>query len=474
MKKSKLFSLLRTLDHNELSSFSKYIIRLHGREDVALAVFNYIKKFFPGFLDERKLEKRYAHLRIFKEPWAAKPGNDSKLLNALSDLHLWLKEFLLFQRISDKSFETQILWMKILKERGLSAELSRQAARLHGDIRTTARTSISDYIKGMEANYFLYYYLTPNKLSESISTLQDCGNDMDLFYSVSRVKLACEMANRKNLMKLEYSQEALPTVIELSKTKELSNAPLLKLYMAVYKLLSRWEDQRYLEIEKMLTTYVGKIEQEELLTILSYLHNYAAIQIRHGNERYWMITHRLNKFGADHGAFTGKSQITANQLNSIVNTACKVKDFDWASSFIKTHRNILPEDNKDNALLLAEAIILVEQKKYRLALKKLEKADLPELYDTIRARSLLLICHYELADSELDIIGLCIAFEGYLKRHRKPRLEAVEATLRFIRMVKMLARGKAPRDEILREIEANPSIYFKAWLLEKTRVYKRK
>jgi len=472
MKNSKFFTLLRSLDQDEFYTFGKYLKRLHGGEDIALSVFNYAKRLFPGFEDEEKLKIACACRKIFKEAVDANSYNRKKLLNALSDLHLWLKEFLLLEKVKNESFESRVLWMVILKERGLDPEFSRCAARLQADVGTMTKAGVPDYMKGMVSNYFFYYHLAHNKLSTDINALQDCGNDLDLFYAVCRLKVACEMANRKNQLSLEFNLEALPAVIGLSNAAFFSDHPLLQLYRNDYELIAHRQDHRYSEIETMVATNVHKIEPEELHTILSYLHNYAIAQIRQGNEAYWNMTHQLNKFGVEHGVFTKGGEMSPTQFNNMVNAACRAKDFVWVSSFIDAHQKNLRESVRSDTVLLAEAIVLFEKNKYREALQRLKEVEFTDLHYAIRSKSLIIRSYYELPDSAVDIVGLCIAFESYLKRNRKPKQVAVEATINFIRIVKMLCREKATKEDIVREIEVTTPIYFKAWLLEKAAAYK--
>ena len=470
MLKTKFITLLRTLDQKELSAFGKYIKQQHGKEGVVPSVFNYIKRFHPDFMDDKKLELAFAYQKIFKEPIGT---NKAKLSNTLSDLHLLLKEFLLLEKVNKKSFENLALWAVILKERGLKSMFGKQAARLQKEVIALKRTSVMDYMKGMISNYFFYYQFTEEKLTNNIRALQDCGDDLDLFYAVCRLKIACEMANRKNLMSLDYNLDALPAIVELSNSKELSDHPLLQLYLGIYELISFRKDRYFPIIENRLVKQINDLKPEELHTILSYLHNYASAQIRGGNEKYWDMTHKLNKFSVQHELFARSGEMSTSQFNNIVQTACKVKDFEWASYFITKNLQLLHEDVVNNAVKLAEAIIFFEQKKYQKVLQILENVKPTDLYHAIRSRSLTLISHFELEDSKVDIIGHSIAFEGFLKRNRKPNREVVNATMRFIGIVKMLARQKATKKTILEEIISSDSIYFKSWLLKKTINYKK-
>lgn len=474
MKNGKFLMLFRTLDKKEAARFNKFMKKNHPGDDIAHAVFGYFQKLHPRFEDVGKLDAAYAYLKIFGNPLDANPRNKARLLNALSDLHLWLKDFLMQEKTTQESFEARNMWMGILKERGLTAEYGRQAGKLLTDLAASPVSNTQDYMWGMFSSYFYYYHLSHDKLSGDFSALESCANSMDVFYAVCRLKIACEMANRRNLFSLEYHMEVLPMFKELSESGHLSSHLLLRLYGSVYDLIANRATQRFTEIEALLSGHFKELGADELHTILSYLYNFASFKVRQGDESYWNMTHRLNQFGVRNEIFRKSGAMSPNQYGNIVNAACKARDFSWARSFMKSHRNLLPEGLQANTVVVSEAIILFEQGKFADTLTKLKKVTASDLHSTIRIKSLALRCHYEIADEDVDLEGFCFSFEGYLRRHRKPKQEVVEATLNFTHIVKMLIRERTEKDRLITEIEGTTPLYFKPWLLEKAEVYKGK
>ncbi|MCB9281774.1 MAG: hypothetical protein H6562_22985 [Lewinellaceae bacterium] len=473
MKNSKFLKLAAKLDRETLIAFNKYIKKLHKGEEVALSVFDYIRKLHPDLEDHPKLEISRAYLKIFNESLEDNPYNRTKLLNALSDLHLWLKDFLLLQKMKDNSFESLAIWGIMLKKMGLQEAFERHSLRLRSQLERMGRISVLDYMKGMVANYFFYYHLTRNKQEADISSLQDCSNDMDLFYAVSKLKIGCEMANRKNLMARDFEQEPITAVIELLKAKNLEDHLLLHLYLEVYRMIEKGED-RYACIEQLLTGNIRVIEPEELHTILSYMHNYASARIRKGHDEYWKMVHNLNKFTVAHGVFAGGGELSSIQFNNVITAASISGDFKWADVFMNSHKAYLNPDVQKNAITLAKAVMTFEKKAYKKALNILEEGEFRELFDVIRSRSLALRCLVELKDpAGVDIVEYCISFEGFLKRQKKRSWIVVKSTLNFIRMVEMIEKGKAEQDVLLEQINSTAEIFFKPWLIEKAKESRR-
>ena len=474
MRKRKFIQLAGTLNKDKMAAFSKHLKRLHCNDTVALAVFDHIRKLHPFLAEEPKLEINHAYKKIFKAPLDGNKANRTKMLNALSDLHLWLKEFLLLEKIKSDAFESRTLWMSTLKELGLNDEYARKAAALQAMVEKMPKANIEDYMKGMAANYFFYYHLTHDKQKLDIQALSNCGSDLDLFYAVSRLKIACEMVNRQSLLSQPPSLEVLPAIIELSKAKSISGHPLLVLYHKVYDLISSQEDLLFAELEHLLRENSKRVAPEELHTILSYLHNYAAAQIRRGDEKYWGMAHRLNVFAAENGVLEKSGQISSSQFNNIVNAACLCKDLKWAISFIKKYKPLLPDSIRKDTVALADALVLFEKKEYRNAVHKLADAAFTDLHHAIRSKSLILRSHYEMNDENFDVDESCAAFEIFLKRQQKPNRAAVAATLNFVKIVKKLKRQSQDKQRIINEIENTNPLYFRPWLLEKAAEYKPK
>jgi hypothetical protein len=194
--------------------------------------------------------------------------------------------------------------------------------------------------------------------------------------------------------------------------------------------------------------------------------------LREGKEAFWEEIHLLNKFGIANQVFTSNGAISTTQFSNIVNAACKVKDFDWAIAFIVSQSRYLPKEVSEEIVILSNAIILFEKKDFEKTLQSLEDISFKDIRHAIRSKSLVLRSYYEVKKDENQILDFCIAFETFLRRNRKPKREAIEATLNFIHFVKVLVRKKTEKELILNSLENTKPIYFKPWLLEKLSKYK--
>lgn len=469
MQDRKFLTLLRTLSENELSSFQKHLKRQYGKEEIALLVFDYVKKFYPGLQEEKKLDMAYAYKKIFGEAIHEQPYNRTKMRNAMSDLYLWLKAFLLMEQVRLKTFENQVTWMMILQERGLEREFLNLSSRLRTAWAESPAKSVMQDIYGLAVGHFSYYYRLQDVFSPEIAPLLEHEKDLDLFYLITKIKLACEKASLKKFLSIEESTAPLFSLPEPWPSVE---HPLLILYKDIYQLITDQQESSYNQAVRHLTDYAPQIDVAELYTILSYLNNYAAIQFRDGKSSFWVRTHQLNKFGVEYGVYTRKGVMPATQFNNIVTTACGANDFEWALRFVESHSHFLKADIAADTATMAKAIIFFVKKDFRQVLELLGKARFKDIPDLMRSKAMILRSYYELKMDEEEIFVFCMSFESDLRRNRKPKREAVEATFNFLKLFKLLMDKKVAKERLLHDIERTKPLYFKEWLLEKSVNYK--
>lgn len=471
MKDKKFLTLLASLDKQELTAFGKYLRDRHGNEEVTLSVFAYIRKFYPDFEDEKKLELGFAYKKIFEEDIDAQPYNRTKMLNALSDLFLWLKEFLLLEEAMKDSPESRVLWLKVLKQRKQEREFWRLAMRFKAEQEAAPKKSVMDFIKGMASGHFFYFQSLEDRATPDVEALQRFRLDLNRYYAISKYKLACETANLNKMLSanLEPLQsERLPVLEETGTPGE---HPLLLLYRKLYEVVTLGGEDKFDEMVAQMAAHAPRIDRPELYVMVGYLHNYAAAQLRKGKEDYLKRAHELNKFCLQYDIFSMQNVMSTTQFNNVVSFACGVKDFDWALSFVKTQSRLLQPEIAGDTVLLSMGIIHFIQKNFNEVLRLLEGKNLNEVNDTVHSRTMILRCYYELNKDPEKVVDFCTALESYSRRHWKPKGEAYEAMANSLKIMKMLIRKKVSKERVLQDINGTPLLFFKDWLLEKAVVY---
>lgn len=473
MKKLKFFLLLDTLDEQEVAAFHKYLKRMYKGEESALKIFEYARKLYPKPWDAQKLDMEYAYRKIFRSALNAQERNRKKMLNSLSDLYLWLKDFLLTQKVCSDSLESQVLWLQILHQRRLKEEFARQATGLYTAVGTAPAKGTKIYFRDIAASYFQFKHLTAIRPSLNSSTLQECWDIMTLNTEIIKLKMACEMNTAKKVRPVELAPEARAVLLASGEKRLAKSKLLLRIYKAIDAFILTEREEYFSEVERALFEQADQLDPDELHGILSYLHNFAAAQIRAGKEYiYASKLHLLNQFGLQHSFFTLQGEMSTTQFTNIVNAACAVKDFDWAKLFVEDQLQLVSDKLRDKTRSLSLAIIYFEQANYHEVLTCLGSKDYQDIHYIIRSRLLILRSYFELHEDVEKTLDYCIAFEAQLLRYRKPKTGAVEAALEFVRVCKMILQEKTDKKSLLKRITENANLYLRNWLITQVTHYK--
>ncbi len=477
MKNLKFLNLLRTLKKEEVSAFHKYLKQAHGGEEVALRVFDYIRKFAPDFQEEKKLEMAYAYAQIFSsdlpDDATERKRTQKNVLNTLSDLHAWLKDFLLAEKIGNDTLESQALWLGILQERGLQAEFSKHTARFYAQAKAVPQKSTDGYLMEMVASYFHYQDLSAVMPVPDREALQECLATWATAAEIIQLKMDCRITNLERVRPPAASDSPSIQSPELPGKPIAATNPLLLLYRDIRQLVETEQEVYYDRVKAGLDTWADQLAPDELHGIISYLRNYAAIQIRNGRDDIFKEkVHQLNKFGLQYASFNQTGVMSPTQFTSIVSVACSVNDFKWATSFIEAYTRFLPTNVRQDSINLARAIICFEQKDYPAARTLIASTEFRDIHHVIRSRSLILMMDMDIGEGADKILGYCAAFIALLGRTPKPETEAVKATLAFIKFVRMLVLEKVEQQTLIDMIKKAPHLYLRSWLLAQAANYK--
>ena len=468
MQKLKFLSLLKKLTRQELDGFHRYPKQYHRREKIAMRVFEYLIRFYPEFEKKEKLRLGYAYQKIFKSDFDKVDHVQKKMLNTASDLYKWLKNYLIFSKVKQNHQLQQTIWLSILQERGMKEEFSRKAAVFYHQTRNSPFKTSADAFPNWTASYFHREHLSWDKPLIHAKIIQQCTETMTDCWEIIRLKMACEMS----LIKRFTNQELSHQVREVTNFQQVGLSILRDAYESLWWLTDSGEEVHFVRLESLLEQHGEHIDPKELEGIIRYVYNFTADQSRRNEEAiHYERTHRLNKIGLAYGVFLQDGYLTSPAFGNMVTVACHAKDFEWASTFIRDYSHILLENDRQEAILLAQAILAFETGKFQEVLYLLEPAKFEAHLDILRSKSLLLRSYYELHADEDIILDTCAYLESFLRRS-SPKTEAIKAMLTFVLILKRLVVQKSSKKVIIDRIEKTPMLYCKNWLLEKTMQYK--
>jgi hypothetical protein len=466
MQQLKLILLLKKLSKPELEGFHKYLKQNHRREKIGLLVFEYLIQFYPNFDQKAKLQIPYAFQKIFKANFDEEDHAQKKMLNTISDLYKWLRNFLIISKSLQNQQVQQAIWLSILQERGMKEEFSRKAAEFYRKTRNAPFKSPADALPNWMASYFQREQLAVEKPLVHAKVIQQCTETMMDCWEIIRLKMACEMS----MVNKSTDQIAAQHIAEATDFQQHGLTSLKEIYEVLWWLTDSGEDLYFVQLESLLKQHGQHIDTNELEWIIRYAHNFIAQNSRQNqddthNERM----HSLNKICLEYGVLFRDGYLPSSAFGNFVTMACQAKDLAWASMLVQEYSHIIVENNRQDAILLGHAIIAFETGQYQEVVKLLEPKVFETHLDLLRAKSLLLRSYFELQADQDFILDVCAYFENLLRR--SPKTDAVRAMLAFVLSLKSIVAQKSSKKVILDRIEKARGIYSKKWLLEKAAHY---
>ncbi|KAA3632653.1 MAG: hypothetical protein DWQ02_14395 [Bacteroidetes bacterium] len=467
--KTKFVTLLRTLSKKELSRFDHYLNRLYPGQKNAIAIFKTIKLRYPNFEKSKHMESSVIFKKVFKRPMQTDLDR-KKLMNYLADLNLWLTEFLLWESVKSPSFERDIMWLSILKSKGLDQPFFLKTKSLQNKYEKQPAENIWHSFNLLKINHLHFFHINNPKLTIESHSLDNCMKQLDLFYATAKLKYASEDLNRKNL--LQTPTKSFNNDIALEIANNNPEEHLLNLYSLLFKFNTNQSLQLFKKIKQLLICESEKIDLDDRADILSYLINYTSSKIKGGHHVYVQEAFDLNKYGLEKGILQKDGFISPSIFHNIINLGCWLGKFGWVEAFLDNHKRFLKDEHKVDAVSLAKANIAFEKSEYNEVIHLLRAIEFSDIHFALRCKTLILRAYYEQNQSEHLILSFCESFTRFIKRNIKG--QTAEASLNFLRIIKKLTRQKKSKNSLHTEILNTQLVLFKPWLLEKVKNYKQK
>lgn len=468
---TKFIVLLRTLSRKELSNFGYYLKSFYPGQETAIAIFDVIKLQHPELEKSKQLESSTVYKKVFKRPMETVLDR-KKLMNYFADLNLWLTEFLIGESIKIPSFDRDLLWLKILKERKLDQSFFLVTRGMKKKYECLPVGNMWHCLKLMELNHLEFFHINYPKLDMESPTLTQCMNYLDLFYATAKLKYACEDLNRQNVLRTSSLIKHTPTAINIA--KDFPKEQLLRLYQLLFQFNKSPSLALFHEIKQMLLDDSMQIDLEEQVNVLSYLINYTSSQLKSGKTKYVKEAFDLNIFGLKKGILLKDGFISPSIFHNIINLGCWLGEFEWVDSFLKNHEKYIKKTYRKDAVMLAKANIAYEKADYPDVLDLLNHVEFSDIHFALRAKTLILRTYFEQNQGEYLILPFCETFEKFVKRNFGVDGQTAKAGLNFIQLVKKLSRKKIKKAALKTEIINTELVLFKPWLLEKVKEYKQK
>lgn len=472
MHSTKLIQLVKTLSKKELKAFTKYLKANYAGSTSLIKLVDYIGSFYGDWNNPQlKLEEVTTKF--------GQSDNKKVISNKGSEIYRILLQYLLKKEEEKETyhFEEDIMTIKILGDRKLYSLKEQKTNLVRRQLRSKFLEDSWPPLKEIRLNEIQYYSEEYDKYNLENNILEDSLNQLEEFRINLTLKYACELLWRAIILKTEINLEFFHTVLGLQID---SNNCFQRIYYTFFKALLHSDINAYKDtINQLLTndkkeTQQKKLSQIDRQIILIYLINFAARQARKNKQPYGKDLLDLYDFGLKEKLLIQGETISRIRFTNIVDVACKFDDILFAKDFIQTYESLLPKDNYDDTIYLANVIILFAEKKHNDVAKMLKLKNFKNIDEKFRAQSFLLCCIYELEGNNEKTWERCNAFRRFLDRNKIITKNFIKSYRVFVNTLEKLLAEELPKEKIFNYIEEADNIVLRFWLIEKLKNYAQK
>ncbi len=465
MRETKLHEMLALMDKKEAGRLHKFLSSSYFNSNSALVR---LAEYFH--LPDANLEKQAVWNHLFP----GKPFEDLVLRRTSSDLLALVAQFLAIEQFGNSHAQRQVHLLKTLREReaqGLYEFFYRKVIHATMDdateLKLNSQTFLDAYLLEAERNA----WLERSANRSGVTNLDASVASLDRFYLFNKLKYACTRLNNRNVMGGDFQDPLIEGLLKQLPTSNYAQDVALLIYFRIYQMLSRHEEtEHYALFRQNLSQFAESFSVDEARHLYAFAMNYCIGRINAGEGAYLQEIFGLYKESLERKVLFEGESLSPWDYKNIVVVGLRLSEFEWVETFIRTYRDRIPSEHRENAFTYNLAKLHFYKKHYSEVLKLLQKLEYEDVFYNLDAKVMLLKIYFELHEIEaLD--SLIESFRTFLRRNKLISASHRTNYLNLILFVKKLSRvgyGDHKRIAKIRaDFEATRQIADADWLREK-------
>jgi len=369
--------------------------------------------------------------------------NEFQINNLLSDLQETLQNFLGFLEYQNKPAKQLMNNSLALNKRNALDYSEKIIKKIERRETKNEHRSFENAFTKTEILQQKDFFQLSKKPHEFSQYLQDQMIALDDFYLIAKLKLACEMQNRAQVVKQPYEITWIEELAPIIQNAEL-NSKCIYIYHLCFKMLKNREENDFDLLAEQLKIAAKFFPENELKVLYNYLLNYCIQAINSGQSKFYQKTFSIFKTLLENELIFTNGYLSEWSFKNIITTGIRLKEFDWTKAFIDSYKETLPQKDRSNAVAYNLASLYFAEDKHTEALSALIGVEFTDPTYFIGAKIIQLKSYYELLESE-PFFSLIESFNKYISRKKKLTPHRIKANANFLRLAKRLYKLKSTR-----------------------------
>ena len=467
MYKTKFYKMISNLSKIERNRFIKFVNSPYF--NVNNHLIGMVEIVSNWFLKPPKNESKEA---LWSSIFPNQPFHDQKFRKLCSDGLQLLEEFLSVESyLSNKILESTIRleatnfkkWSPIFR-----TNLQKLKTRFNRDIELGTERYYYQY--KMEQS--IYGHSEYNIQRFKVSNIESIIGNLDIFYISEKLRLTCEILSRKTFTKYEYRNTFIHEILEQIEHHKFLENPVISIYYQIVKThLEPEKESHYYQLKELLSVHRFVLPPWQLKEVFNAALNYCNRKINAGRFHFLSESLQLYQDLISRELIFTDGYLSHWTFKNVVILALRLKEFDWAESFIKDYQHRIPESFRQNAVIYNMATVHFYKKQFSEVLDLLQEVEYEDVTYNLGVKSMLFATYYELSEWEA-IHALGESFKVYLHRKKdtipQNRRDSYLNLIKYVfRLIKCSPGDKETLEDLEEKMNSTKNIASAIWLKEK-------
>lgn len=392
--------------------------------------------------------------RAFTATFGKQPYAAAQLRYIMSYLSQAIERFFVWRSLQDRPADFDRLLLQAFDARGLSKAFFQRLRTAEKHLEQVGAADAETHRAAFELQALQFRHETRAGGRSSDTLLNHQLATLDVSYATNRLRLVCELHNRKNVLSHEGVLQDSAAFVRSLPPDLLSREPAMAAYCAVFYTLTQPTDETHFRTLKTLLRAEGqRMSNRDLRDLYVFAQNYCIKQVNSGNTAYLSELFDTYQALLTNDLLVEQGTLAQFHFKNIVTVALRLQRYNWASTFIDGYAQFLEADGRPNAVNFNRASLCFATGDYRTARRLLLEVTFTDVYYHLDAKALLLKTYYEL-DAVEPLHSLVSTFRTFLRRNQKISDYQRETYLNFVKFTLKLMRLKLGSRKPIAEIEA--------------------
>jgi len=469
MYSSTLLDIFKSFSPKEIKDFEDFISSpYYNKNKNVIALYKLIKVEYPEF-NKNTLAKESVYKKIYK----GTKYNDASMRTLIFYLQEAAEKFLAVKNFESDGFSLNKHMLVELNDRDLNKVFQKNYKAATKQIEKTEKRGtpyfLNKFFYEFENLYHLnkLYFDRDEKYVQKIN-VEDVFSNLTHYYLIRTFGYYLYHLNVRRKFRVDRKFKLFEEMVYTHNTEDYKDVPVVNMfYYCLMLTLKPEQEENYFKAKELMRIHENEFTSIDVAEFYINLENYCKRKFKTDNINFLNELFDIYKAELKKKTYLFRGYMPDLFYKSVMDTAIRLKEFDWVKKFILDYKKELPEEHRENTFLQCMGVYEFNMENYEKALELISKIKFNEVYQKMDVKCLLNAIYYEL-DIISSLESSIDAFRHFLKNDKiVPDERKVPYAIFNKNLLKLLKLKLKPDVEELELFHDNISVgsYFnKEWL----------